>query len=78
MVNYFHYLDHDRQLEAVLEVSGVFVAGFDSDIEPSLGRLYFITAPLKEDGMVFAAQEWRAMSGWCHWAKCRILCIQRY
>jgi len=50
MVNYFHYLDHDRQVEAVLEVSGVFAAGFDADIDPSLGRLYFIIAPTKKTG----------------------------
>jgi hypothetical protein len=49
-VNHFHYLDHDRQLEAVLEVSGVFVSGFGSDMDPSLGRLYFITAPSKQTG----------------------------
>ncbi|MDF2191195.1 DUF4132 domain-containing protein [Paraflavitalea sp. CAU 1676] len=43
-INAFHFLDYSGTVEAVLEVQGVFAAGFDSDIDPALGRLYFMVA----------------------------------
>src|SRR5262249_49528593 len=33
--------DYENNLMAVLGVEGVFAAGFDSDYDPELGRLYF-------------------------------------
>lgn len=38
----FHYKDFERKMEAVLEVEGVSASGFQSDYNPTLGRLYFI------------------------------------
>lgn len=37
--------DYENNVMAVLGVGGVFVAGFDSDNDPELGRLYFRARP---------------------------------
>jgi hypothetical protein len=37
--------DYENNVMAVLGVAGVFVAGFDSDMDPELGRLYFRARP---------------------------------
>lgn len=37
--------DYENNIMAVLHVEGVFVAGFDSDNDPELGKLYFRARP---------------------------------
>lgn len=41
--------DYENNVMAVLGVEGVFVAGFDSDMEPELGRLYFRERPKEKN-----------------------------
>jgi hypothetical protein len=48
-INTFFKDDDDNQIMAVLEVEGVFVAGFDSDMDPELGRLYFRDRPKEKN-----------------------------
>jgi hypothetical protein len=42
--------DYAGNITTVLEVEGVFVAGFDSDMDPRLGRLYFLNKPIGKTG----------------------------
>jgi hypothetical protein len=44
MIDMFIKDDYAGRMMAVLEVEGVFAAGFDTDMDPKLGRLYFIDA----------------------------------
>jgi hypothetical protein len=42
--------DYTGDITTVLEVEGVFVSGFDSDMDPRLGRLYFLNKPIEKTG----------------------------
>jgi hypothetical protein len=54
MIDSFFKDDYESHVQAVLEVEGVFAAGFDTDMDPKLGRLYFIDST-KEKGRWFNA-----------------------
>jgi hypothetical protein len=41
--------DYENNVMAVLGVEGVFAAGFDSDMDPELGRLYFRARPTERN-----------------------------
>ena len=41
-IPYFHKEDHDGKIMAVVETEGIFATGYDTDIDPRIGRVYFI------------------------------------
>jgi len=56
MIEVFFKDDFAGGIKAALDVQGVFAAGFDTDMDPALGKLYFITAA-KEKNSWFSAPE---------------------
>ena len=56
MIEVFFKDDFAGGIKAALDVQGVFAAGFDTDMDPALGKLYFINAA-KEKNSWFSAPE---------------------
>lgn len=50
-IEYFYKEDVEAGVRAIVEVSGVSVAGYDYDNEPTIGRLYFLSLKYKNKPM---------------------------
>jgi hypothetical protein len=50
MITYYFKDDPALRLMAIVETEGIFAAGYDSDLDPKLGNVYFIDTTKQKPG----------------------------